>query len=82
LFSFWYRKAGGLVLQKMAIIKTREDDLLASDRSKTVIAHINLRVVERMCEANAARRRAADSNPCRRYAAGAADSRNAVCSLE
>jgi hypothetical protein len=69
----------------MAIIKTREDDLLASDRSKTVIAHINLRVVERvccMCEANAARRRAADSNPCRRYAAGAADSRNAVRSLE
>lgn len=66
----------------MTIIKTRDDHLLAYDRSKTVIAPVTLPGAARLCEANAALRGAVDAGPCRRYAAGAGDSRNAICSLE
>jgi hypothetical protein len=78
----WYRKAGGLVLQKKAIIKTRGDDPLPLARSKTIIAPIKLRVVERACETIAARRQAADSPRLSALRRRAANSRNAVCSLE
>jgi len=66
----------------MTIIKTRDDHLLAYDRSKIAIAPVILLDAAHLCDANAALRGAVDAGPCRRYAAGAADSRNAICSLE